>query len=262
MLPGALFVSPYLTAGSGRVFNLTTGFDNNGDGVFTDRPAVVAAGTLGAIQTPYGWLLADRPYDAVMVARNAGREPWTARLDVRVLRSFRFSTTGGVTVAANIENVLNPRELRGFQRSGDVIVVRSAQARRDAAADQPRRKRELLTRSRNPLEVERLRAIDGIRKPVARVRRRTTATTEPSQLLDGEMNVRICQRFTDRAGARGSSRRPRHYAAVSSRRSCSDQFPAERAARSSTPGPIDAASQSIGHGRGLSGGPMTSTFEG
>jgi len=134
MLPGALFVSPYLTAGSGRVFNLTTGFDNNGDGVFTDRPAVVAAGTLGAIQTPYGWLLADRPYDAVMVARNAGREPWTARLDVRVLRSFRFSTTGGVTVAANIENVLNRANYEGFNG-----VVTSSSFDQPKRAGTPRR---------------------------------------------------------------------------------------------------------------------------
>jgi hypothetical protein len=100
-------ISPYLTTASGRVFNLTTGFDNNGDGLFADRPAVVAANTPGAIQTPYGWLLADRPADAVMVTRNAGREPFTLRLDVRVSRAFNFSPNAALVLAANVENVLN-----------------------------------------------------------------------------------------------------------------------------------------------------------
>ena len=104
---GGVIISPYLTTASGRVFNLTTGFDNNGDGLFADRPAVVAANTPGAIQTPYGWLLADRPADAVMVTRNAGREPFTLRLDVRVSRAFHFSPNAALVLAANVENVLN-----------------------------------------------------------------------------------------------------------------------------------------------------------
>jgi len=95
---------------------------------------MLGAVSLGAIQTPYGWLLADRPYDAVMVARNAGREPWTARLDVRVLRSFRFSTTGGVTVAANIENVLNRANYEGFNG-----VVTSSSFDQPKRAGTPRR---------------------------------------------------------------------------------------------------------------------------
>jgi hypothetical protein len=110
---GGVMISPYLTTASGRVFNLTTGFDNNGDGLFADRPAIVAANTPGAIQTPYGWLLADRPADAGMVTRNAGREPYTLRLDVRVSRAFRFSANAALILAANVENVLNRANFEG-----------------------------------------------------------------------------------------------------------------------------------------------------
>ena len=112
-IAGGVQISPYLTTASGRVFNLTTGFDNNGDGLFADRPASVAANTPGAIQTPYGWLLADRPADAVMLTRNAGREPFTLRLDVRVSRAFRLSPNAQLVFAANVENVLNRANFEG-----------------------------------------------------------------------------------------------------------------------------------------------------
>jgi hypothetical protein len=110
---GGLMISPYLTTAASRVFNLTTGFDNNGDGLFADRPAIVAANTPGAIQTPYGWLLADRPADAMMVTRNAGREPFMLRLDLRVSRMFRISPNAALALAANIENVLNRANFEG-----------------------------------------------------------------------------------------------------------------------------------------------------
>jgi len=112
MLPAGVLVSPYLTVASGHVFNLTTGFDNNGDGLFADRPAVVAAGTPGAIETAYGWLLANRPSDAVMITRNAGREPFTGRLDLRVARAFRRSKAT-LVLAANVENLLNRANFEG-----------------------------------------------------------------------------------------------------------------------------------------------------
>lgn len=112
-LPAQVQVSPYLMAASGRVFNISTGFDNNGDGLFVDRPALVAPGSPGAIQTPYGTFLADRPADARMVVRNAGRDPAAMRLDLRVARSFRYRTGGMFVVAGNVENVFNRANFEG-----------------------------------------------------------------------------------------------------------------------------------------------------
>jgi hypothetical protein len=112
-LPGDLFVSPYLTAVSGRVFNITTGFDNNGDGIFADRPALATAGTPGAVRTPYGWLLAARAADAQMVGRNAGRDPASLRLDMRVSRGFGYTTGASFVVAAGFENLLNRANFEG-----------------------------------------------------------------------------------------------------------------------------------------------------
>jgi hypothetical protein len=111
--PAGLFVSPYLTAASGDVFNITTGFDNNGDGLFTDRPTLVAAGTPGAIVTPYGTFLADRTPGGSTVGRNFGEEPGMVRLDLRVSRAFRYPTGAAFVVAGNAENLLNRANLEG-----------------------------------------------------------------------------------------------------------------------------------------------------
>jgi hypothetical protein len=48
-----------------------------------------------------------------MVTRNAGREPYTLRLDVRVSRAFRFSANAALILAANVENVLNRANFEG-----------------------------------------------------------------------------------------------------------------------------------------------------
>jgi hypothetical protein len=112
-LPAQVMVSPYLIAASGRVFNITTGFDNNGDGLFADRPALAVPGMPGAIDTPYGTFLADRPAGAPMVMRNAGRDPAAVRLDLRVARSFRYGTGGMFVIAGNVANVFNRANFEG-----------------------------------------------------------------------------------------------------------------------------------------------------
>ena len=57
-LPEKVDWSINFNGGSGTHYNITTGFDNNGDGNFNDRPQYAAAGTPGAIQTPWGcWRL-------------------------------------------------------------------------------------------------------------------------------------------------------------------------------------------------------------
>jgi hypothetical protein len=44
-LPKFIQFSPFVIGQSGNPYNVTTGFDNNGDSIFNDRPVLVAAGT-------------------------------------------------------------------------------------------------------------------------------------------------------------------------------------------------------------------------
>jgi hypothetical protein len=68
-LPNAFQTGLILSAVSGSPFNITTGFDNNGDTVANDRP--------------------------VGVTRNTGRGPRTVQLDLRFARTFNIAPLRG-----------------------------------------------------------------------------------------------------------------------------------------------------------------------
>jgi hypothetical protein len=76
---------------SGLPFNITTGFDNNGDTVANDRPDGVA--------------------------RNSGRGPGVVQLDVRLAKSFSFRRKDeprkhdALEVTADVFNALNRTNL-------------------------------------------------------------------------------------------------------------------------------------------------------
>jgi hypothetical protein len=112
-LPRDWSVSALLNFGSGRPFNITTGWDNNGDFLFFDRPAVAAAEASGAIVTPVGTF---NPYPSPgeeIIARNAGHGPSQFVLNAGVAKTLRFGSAGGsgvrpyLIVTANVENVTN-----------------------------------------------------------------------------------------------------------------------------------------------------------
>ena len=92
-------------------YNITTGFDNNGDGDFNDRPQYAAAGTQGAVATRYGLLVATG--GAGVLPRNAGRMPWTFHLDTNLQRTFTLTRDAkaehrqSLTVNLRSSNVLN-----------------------------------------------------------------------------------------------------------------------------------------------------------
>ena len=91
-------------------FNITTGFDNNGDGNFNDRPSFAAPGTPGAVATPFG-LLSNTGGFAVL-QRDKGVMPWTVYLDTNVQRVFALNNPKAdhpQTITANIRssNLLN-----------------------------------------------------------------------------------------------------------------------------------------------------------
>jgi hypothetical protein len=108
--------------GSGmQAYNVTTGFDNNGDGNFNDRPRYAAAGTpLCAVSpkatpcgynTPWGELVASGGVGSL--PRDKGDMPWTFYLDTNLQRTFNLTKNAKAdhpqTLAVNLRssNVLN-----------------------------------------------------------------------------------------------------------------------------------------------------------
>jgi Carboxypeptidase regulatory-like domain len=109
--PEKIQLSGDFNGGSGRRYNITTGFDNNGDGDFNDRPQYAAPGTPGAIATPYGLLVASG--GTGVFPRNKGVMPWTYYLDTNLQRSFTLTHNAKaehqqtLTVNLRSSNVLN-----------------------------------------------------------------------------------------------------------------------------------------------------------
>lgn len=89
-LPWGLRASPFLEASSGRPFNITTGFDNNGDLIFTDRPAFADPDDREAVLTPYGPFYLNPRSGATIIPRNLGTGPGQFTLNTRFSKVFRF----------------------------------------------------------------------------------------------------------------------------------------------------------------------------
>jgi hypothetical protein len=92
-------------------YNITTGFDNNGDGNFNDRPQYASASTPGAVSTQWGWLVASG--GTGVFPRNKGTMPWTIHLDTNLQRSFKLTKNAkaahpqALTFNVRSSNVLN-----------------------------------------------------------------------------------------------------------------------------------------------------------
>ena len=69
-LPGGWSVIPFVTLTSAVPYNITTGFDNNGDTLFTDRPAFAREGDPNAILTPFGLLTPNPEPGDQLIPRN------------------------------------------------------------------------------------------------------------------------------------------------------------------------------------------------
>ncbi|MGH9937367.1 MAG: carboxypeptidase regulatory-like domain-containing protein, partial [Blastocatellia bacterium] len=126
-LPGETRFSPLIQISSGRPFNITTGRDNNGDTLFTDRPSFAAPGDPEAIITRFGIFNPNpRPGDRI-VPRNLGRGLGQVSVDMNFTRTFAFGREGKgdrkgkdererfkLTLGANVSNLLNKTNLTGF----------------------------------------------------------------------------------------------------------------------------------------------------
>jgi hypothetical protein len=92
-------LSPFITASSGAPFNIISGFDANGDGIFNDRPASADAATAGAVVTPWGIFNAKPTAGEQAIPRNYGRGPGQFSVNLRLARTWGFGkrteTAGG-----------------------------------------------------------------------------------------------------------------------------------------------------------------------
>ncbi len=110
-LPKKLVFSSDFHGGGDAHYNITTGFDNNGDGNFNDRPQYATAGTPGAINTPYGTLVASG--GTGVFGRNRGQMPWQFYLDSNLQRAFTLTHNAKaehqqvLTVNVRSSNLLN-----------------------------------------------------------------------------------------------------------------------------------------------------------
>ncbi|MGH9753532.1 MAG: carboxypeptidase regulatory-like domain-containing protein [Blastocatellia bacterium] len=126
-LPGETRFSPLVQISSGRPFNITTGRDNNGDTLFTDRPAFAAPSDPEVIITRFGVFNPNpRPGDQI-VPRNLGRGLGQVSMDMNFSKTFAFGRAEKrdqkgkdedarfkLTLGANVSNLLNKTNLSGF----------------------------------------------------------------------------------------------------------------------------------------------------
>jgi hypothetical protein len=120
-LPGKLVLSANYNGSGLQPYNVTTGFDNNGDGDFNDRPQFATAGTLLCTfnpnatpcryKTQWGELVTSGGIGTL--PRNKGVMPWTFHLDTNLQRSFKITKDAKAehpqTLSINLRssNVLN-----------------------------------------------------------------------------------------------------------------------------------------------------------
>lgn len=97
-----LTMSPFIVAATGNFFNIITGRDNNGDGIFNDRPAFVSATTKpqDIRVTPYGTFDVNPAIGAPIIPRNYGEGPGFFIVNLNLSRTFGFGDLPGANAAA------------------------------------------------------------------------------------------------------------------------------------------------------------------
>lgn len=114
-LPFKLVFSNTLNLSGGAPYNVTTGFDNNGDGDFNDRPQYARPGDPNAIATRFGPLVLSGGVGTL--PRNKGIMPRRIYLNSNLQRTFALTRNAkadhpqSLTVNLRSANVLNHRNV-------------------------------------------------------------------------------------------------------------------------------------------------------
>ena len=112
-MPGSWSLNPHVSITSPTPFNITTGSDNNGDTLFTDRPAFVSPDDPRGVSTRFGFLTPFPEPGDELIPRNLGRETWLADVSLSLSKSYPLPR-GSVSVGTNVQNLLNQTRLTGF----------------------------------------------------------------------------------------------------------------------------------------------------
>ena len=109
-LPFKMDLSAELDAQSGLPYNVTTGTDDNGDGVFNDRPSYAATQQSGVYATRFGLLSSNAVNGDV--PRNLGTMPSLIHLDMNLSRAWKIGPQKAdhprtLTLNARSANILN-----------------------------------------------------------------------------------------------------------------------------------------------------------
>ena len=95
-------LNPFIVYSSGRPFNIITGRDTNGDGVFTERPAFATAETDPANlrRTKFGDFDLDPKPGQELIPRNYGLGPSFFAINLGISRAFMFGNVPGSAATA------------------------------------------------------------------------------------------------------------------------------------------------------------------
>ena len=102
--PWGISLSPFVIANSGRPFNITRGFDTNGDTLFTERP------TYGELSTRCSLLALTNSFCDIagndpnaIIPRNYGVSPSYFAVNMRVAKNFGFGSSGERTAQTDTQ---------------------------------------------------------------------------------------------------------------------------------------------------------------
>ena len=93
-----LSLNPFITATTGRPFNIITGQDTNGDRLFTERPSFAAAGVdcnhpaANIVCTKYGNFNLRPAAGEALIPRNLGEGPGFLSVNMRISKTWNFGT--------------------------------------------------------------------------------------------------------------------------------------------------------------------------
>jgi len=105
--PLGLQLSPFITASSGRPFNITLGRDLNGDSLFNDRPAFATdLSRASVVATRWGIFDTDPLPGATIIPRNWGDGPGQFTVNLRLSRTIGFGGERRSTAPASAESPL------------------------------------------------------------------------------------------------------------------------------------------------------------
>ncbi|HEX8634825.1 MAG TPA: carboxypeptidase regulatory-like domain-containing protein [Pyrinomonadaceae bacterium] len=108
--PWGIRLNPLIFASTGSPFNITTGFDNNGDTLVTDRPAFASASTLptNLRQTRFGDFDINPLPGTPVIPRNYGQNPGQFTVNLRVNKNFAFGDVPGAASRRTAANGQTP----------------------------------------------------------------------------------------------------------------------------------------------------------